>query len=70
MEKKFSAVLLWTPPGRANSRLLWSDLNDRARLIESLRYGVAQAACELSPVEDAKLREICDLTSRFAESTN
>jgi hypothetical protein len=45
-------------------------VSDRARLIESLRHGVAQAACELSPVEDAKLREICDLTIRFAESTN
>jgi serine/threonine protein kinase len=45
-------------------------VSDRARLIESLRHGVAQAACELSPVEDAKLREICDLTSRFADSTN
>jgi len=45
-------------------------VSDRARLIESLRHGVAQAACELSPVEDAKLREICDLTLRFAESSN
>jgi serine/threonine protein kinase len=46
-------------------------VSDRARLIPALRKGVAQAACDFSPVEDNKLvREICDVTSRFAESAN
>jgi serine/threonine-protein kinase len=46
-------------------------VSDRARLIPALRRGVAQAACEFSPEQDnQRVREICDLTSRFAESTN
>ena len=46
-------------------------VSDPAQLIPALRQGVAQAACEFSPVQDDKLvREICALTSRFAESTN
>ncbi len=45
-------------------------VSDRARLIPALRRGVAQAACEFSPEQDQRMREICDLTSRFAESTN
>jgi hypothetical protein len=46
-------------------------VSDRAQLIPAMRKGVAQAACDFSPVEDNKLvREICDVTSRFAESAN
>jgi tRNA A-37 threonylcarbamoyl transferase component Bud32 len=46
-------------------------VSDRSQLIPALRKGVAQAACEFSPVEEAKqVREICDITSRFAESAN
>jgi hypothetical protein len=46
-------------------------VSDRAQLISALRKGVAKAACEFSPVEEPKLvREICDITSRFAESAN
>ncbi|HEY0481551.1 MAG TPA: serine/threonine-protein kinase [Kofleriaceae bacterium] len=45
-------------------------VSDRAQLAASLRRGVAQAACEFSPVAVEKLREICDITSRFAESPN
>ena len=46
-------------------------VSNRAQLIPALRKGVAQAACEFSPVpvEDKKLtREFCDITGRFAES--
>jgi hypothetical protein len=46
-------------------------VSDRAQLIPALRKGVAQAACDFSPASDNKLvREICDVASRFAESTN
>jgi hypothetical protein len=46
-------------------------VSDRAQLIPALRKGVAQAACDFSPAEDNKLvREICDVASRFAESSN
>jgi tRNA A-37 threonylcarbamoyl transferase component Bud32 len=46
-------------------------VSDRAQLIPAMRKGVAQAACDFSPVEDNKLvREICDVTNRFAESPN
>jgi len=46
-------------------------VSDRAQLVPSLRHGVAQAACEFSPVKDDKrMRQLCDVTSRFAESTN
>jgi hypothetical protein len=46
-------------------------VSDRAQLIPALRRGVAQAACEFSPTEDDKLvREICAVTTRFAESSN
>jgi tRNA A-37 threonylcarbamoyl transferase component Bud32 len=46
-------------------------VSDRARLIVALRKGVAQAACEFSPLEDIKrVSEICDLTTLFAKSTN
>jgi hypothetical protein len=46
-------------------------VSDRAQLIPALRKGVAQAACEFSPEQDNKrVREICDLTNRFAESAN
>jgi tRNA A-37 threonylcarbamoyl transferase component Bud32 len=46
-------------------------VSDRAQLISALRKGVAQAACEFSPVQDNKVvREICDVTARFAESAN
>jgi hypothetical protein len=45
-------------------------VSDRAQLAAALRRGVAQAACEFSPVAVEKLREICDITSRFAESPN
>jgi tRNA A-37 threonylcarbamoyl transferase component Bud32 len=45
-------------------------VSERARLIEAMRRGVAQAAREFSPVEEARLPEIRDLTTRFAESTN
>jgi hypothetical protein len=46
-------------------------VSDRAQLVLALRKGVAQAACEFSPVEDnTVVREICDVTSRFAESAN
>ncbi|HEU4728057.1 MAG TPA: serine/threonine-protein kinase, partial [Kofleriaceae bacterium] len=46
-------------------------VSDRAQLIPALRRGVAQAACEFSPVEDTRrVREFCDATARFAESSN
>ena len=48
-------------------------VSDRAQLISAMRKGVAQAACDFSPVpvEDKKLtREFCAITARFAESTN
>jgi hypothetical protein len=46
-------------------------VSDRARLSSALRGGVAQAACEFSPVEDNKLvRRICDVTGRFASAAN
>lgn len=46
-------------------------VSDRAQLIPAMRKGVAQAACDFSPAEDNKrLREICDVTRRFAESAN
>jgi hypothetical protein len=46
-------------------------VSDRAQLVSALRKGVAQAACEFSPEKDDKrMRRICDVTSRFAESTN
>jgi serine/threonine protein kinase len=46
-------------------------VSDRSQLGSALRKGVAQVACDFSPVEDAKqLREICDITTGFAESAN
>jgi tRNA A-37 threonylcarbamoyl transferase component Bud32 len=46
-------------------------VSDRAQLILALRRGVAQAVCEFSPEQDnQRVREICDLTNRFAESAN
>jgi hypothetical protein len=47
-------------------------VSDRAQLVTALRRGVAGAVCGFSPVEDEKkkLQEFCDITSRFAESTN
>ena len=48
-------------------------VSDRAQLLPALRKGIAQAACDFSPVpvEDKKLtREFCDITGRFAESAN
>ncbi|HET7503805.1 MAG TPA: serine/threonine-protein kinase [Kofleriaceae bacterium] len=46
-------------------------VSDRAQLIPALRRGVAQAACEFSPVEDTRrVREFCDATSRFAGASN
>jgi tRNA A-37 threonylcarbamoyl transferase component Bud32 len=46
-------------------------VSDRSQLDPALRKGVAQAACEFTPVQEPKqLREICDVTSRFAESAN
>jgi hypothetical protein len=45
-------------------------VSDRAQLAAALRRGVAQAACEFSPVADDRLREICDITGRFAGSAN
>jgi tRNA A-37 threonylcarbamoyl transferase component Bud32 len=46
-------------------------VSDRAQLVPALRRGVAQAACELAPVEDnQRMREICDVAGRFAESSN
>jgi hypothetical protein len=48
-------------------------VSNRAQLVSALRKGVAQAACEFSPVpvEDEKLtREFCQITRRFAESAN
>ncbi len=48
-------------------------VSNRAQLALALRKGVAQAACEFSPVpvEDTKLsREFCQITRRFAESAN
>jgi len=48
-------------------------VSNRAQLVSALRKGVAQAACEFSPVpvDDTKLsREFCDITHRFAESAN
>ena len=46
-------------------------VSDRAQLAAALRHGVAQAACEFSPAKDDKrMRQLCDVTSRFAESTN
>jgi tRNA A-37 threonylcarbamoyl transferase component Bud32 len=46
-------------------------VSDRARLIAAVRRGVAQAACDFSPVDDDQLvRQICDVATRFAESPN
>ncbi len=46
-------------------------VSDRAQLVAALRRGVAQAACDFSAVKDTALVvEFCDVTSRFAESTN
>jgi hypothetical protein len=46
-------------------------VSDHPQLISAVRRGVAQAACEFSPVEDnALMRRLCDVTSRFAESSN
>jgi hypothetical protein len=45
-------------------------VSDRAQLDAALRRGVAQAACEFSPVADDKVREFCDITGRFAGSAN
>lgn len=45
-------------------------VSDRAQLGPALRRGVAQAACEFSPEQDnQRVREICDVTNRFAESS-
>jgi hypothetical protein len=46
-------------------------VSDRAQLNAAMRRGVAQAVCEFSPAQDDKLvRQICDVTNRFAESAN
>jgi len=48
-------------------------VSNRAQLVPALRKGVAQAACEFSPVpvDDEKLtREFCQITRRFAEPAN
>jgi hypothetical protein len=42
-------------------------VSDPARLVEAVRHGVAEAVCEFSAVE---VHEICDITGRFAESSN
>lgn len=44
-------------------------VSDRAQLVDAVRRGVARAVCDFSPAED-RFREICDITDRFAESTN
>lgn len=45
-------------------------VSDHAQLGPALRRGVAQAACEFSPEQDnQRVREICDITTRFAESS-
>jgi len=45
-------------------------VSDRAQLGDAVRRGVAQAVREFSPVPDERLRELRDLTTRFAESAN
>jgi len=45
-------------------------VSDRAQLGDAVRRGVAQAVREFSPVADERLRELQDLTARFAESAN
>jgi hypothetical protein len=45
-------------------------VSDRAQLVPELRRSVARAACEFSPVADDQLREVCNITARFAGSTN
>ena len=46
-------------------------VSDRARLADAVRRGVAQAACDFPPSEDVKLiRQVCDITARFAETQN
>jgi hypothetical protein len=45
-------------------------VSDRAQLGDAVRRGVAQAVREFSPVADERLRELRDLTARFAESAN
>jgi serine/threonine protein kinase len=64
-----SAVSAIAIGARGTHRLMV--VSDRARLSSALRRGVAQAACEFSPVEDNQLvRRICDVTGRFAGSAN
>ena len=64
-----SAVSATAIGARGTHRLMV--VSDRAQLIPALRRGVAQAACEFSPEQDNKrVREICDVTNRFAESAN
>jgi tRNA A-37 threonylcarbamoyl transferase component Bud32 len=46
-------------------------VSDRAQLAQALRRGIAQATCDFSPAEDdQRLRQICEVTSRFAGSAN
>jgi hypothetical protein len=45
-------------------------VSDRAQLGDAVRRGVAQAVREFSPVPDERLRDLQDLTARFAESAN
>ncbi|HZJ65204.1 MAG TPA: serine/threonine-protein kinase [Kofleriaceae bacterium] len=68
--KNCASLLSATAIGARGTRRLMV-VSDHAQLVPALRKGVAQAACEFSPVEDNKLvREICDVTTRFAESPN
>jgi tRNA A-37 threonylcarbamoyl transferase component Bud32 len=65
-----SAALSATAIGaRGTHRLMV--VSDGARLALALRQGVAQAACEFSPVIDAaRLSQICEVTARFAASSD
>jgi tRNA A-37 threonylcarbamoyl transferase component Bud32 len=65
-----ASALAATAIGARGTRRLMV-VSDRARLVSAVRKGVAQAACDFSPVKDtAVVVEFCDVTSRFAESTN
>ena len=68
--KNCASLLSATAIGARGTRRLMV-VSDHAQLVPALRKGVAQAACEFSPVDDNKLvREICDVTARFAGSPN
>jgi tRNA A-37 threonylcarbamoyl transferase component Bud32 len=42
-------------------------VSDRAQLVLALRHGVADAACDFSPVKDDKrIGKLCDVAARFA----